>query len=188
MIQNSPGSPANWDNASLAELMHHIVESHHAFCRSELPRLDALLKAAVDTHGRGRPQLKRIHALFSRMSKDLLMHLLKEEETLFPYIAQLEDRVRQGIPASWPRFGTVENPIRLLVEDHDHTDGILEAIRRLSDDLMPTSGAAEEDADFTALVDALKAFERDMREHIHAEDDLLFPRAITLEKAACAKT
>ncbi|MCC6262061.1 MAG: hemerythrin domain-containing protein [Bryobacterales bacterium] len=185
MNQNSPGTPANWDNVSLTELMDHIVESHHAFCRNELPKLDALLKSAVEKYGRGRPELKQMQAFFARVSKDLLMHLLKEEETLFPYIAELEVRLRQGIPVTWPRFGSVENPIRLLVEDHDHTGGMLQMIRRLSSGFALPGGDSEESADLTALFDAFSAFERDMREHIRAEDDLLFPRAIALEKAAC---
>lgn len=184
MNQNSPDSPPIWDNVPLTVLMDHIVETHHAFVRQELPRLGMLLKAVVDKHGKSHPELRRMYALFSRMSKDLLMHLLKEEENLFPYIAQVEDSVRQKIPVSWPRFGTVGNPIRLLIEDHDHTGDELKAIRRLSNNYTPPSDATE---DYAALFDALRAFEHDMHAHIHAENDVLFPRAIAMEEEACAK-
>ena len=113
------------------------------------------------------------------------MHLLKEEETLFPYVAQLEESVRQNLPVSWPRFGSLESPVRLLVEDHDQTDEELKLIRRLSNNFTPPSGTAEEDADWAILFDALRAFDLDMQEHIRAENDLLFPRAVALEEAAC---
>ncbi len=186
MNQTPPDSPTNWDNAPLSALMDHIVETHHAFCRRELPRLDALLKAAVEKHGRRHPELRHIHGLFSKVSRDLHMHLLKEEETLFPYVAQLEESVRQNLPVSWPRFGSLESPVRLLVEDHDQTDEELKLIRRLSNNFTPPSGMAEEDAECAVLFDALKAFDRDMQEHIRAENDLLFPRAVALEEAACA--
>lgn len=187
MNQNSTEGSLNRENTSLTALMDHIVETHHAFCRRELPRLDAMLKSAAEQHGKQHPELRHIYALFSKMSRDLYMHLLKEEETLFPYITQVEESVRQNVPVGWPRFGTVENPIRLLVEDHDHTGNELRAIRRLSNDFTPPSGSTGEDAgvDFATLFDALRAFEYDMQEHIHAENDLLFPRAIALEEAAC---
>ncbi len=189
MNQNLTEGPPDWDSLPLAALTDHIVETHHAFCRRELPRLDAMLKTAADQHGRRYPALRHIYALFTKMSRDLYMHLLKEEETLFPYISQVEENLRQNLPVGWPRFGTVENPIRLLVEDHDHTGNELNAIRRLSNNFTPPSSAAESDGsadpDFATLFDALQAFERDMREHIHAENDLLFPRAIALEEAAC---
>ncbi len=186
MNQTPPNSPTTWDDAPLRALMDHIVETHHALCRRELPRLDALLKAAVERHGRRHPELRHIHALFSKVSRDLHMHLLKEEETLFPYVAQLEESVRRNLPVSWPRFGSLESPVRLLVEDHDQTDEELKLIRRLTNNFTPPAGFAEEDADCAVLFDALKAFDRDMQEHIRAENDLLFPRAVALEEAACA--
>ena len=187
MNQRTPAIAASGEADSLTALMDHIVETHHAFCRRELPRLETLLKTAVDMHGRRYPEIRRIHALFSRMSKDLAMHLLKEEETLFPYIAQVEDCVRRNIPASWPRFGTMESPVRLLVEDHDQTENELRAIRHLSNNFTPPSGTAEDVADFSELFEALSAFERNMQQHIHAENDLLFPRAVALEAEACAR-
>jgi len=169
---------------TLACLMDHIVESHHTFCRQELARLSSMFKEVISRHGKDNPELKRMAVLFSAMARDLQMHLIKEEQTLFPYIARVEAAVLQNDPVSWPPFGSVENPIRIMVMEHDQTGHELEEIGKLSNCYtLPASAPA----DFAALYDALRAFETDMREHIHAEDDLLFPRAVAMEELACAR-
>ncbi len=177
----------SWENRSglpLADLMDHIVQRHHTFCRQEVARVGALFKEVTAKHGKGHPELKRMEALFSAISKDLLMHLIKEEQTLFPYIARVEEAVQQKTAVSWPPFGTVENPIRMMVLEHDQTGEELKEMGRLSNGYTPPASVPE---DYAALYDALKAFERDMLEHIHAEDDLLFPRAVAMEEEACAR-
>jgi regulator of cell morphogenesis and NO signaling len=173
----------SWSNKSLTALMEHIVESHHGFCRQEVARLSSLFKEVIARHGKEHPELKRMEALFGAMAKDLLMHLVKEEQTLFPYIARVEGAVREKAAVSWPPFGTVENPIRMMVMEHDQTDGELRQIRELSAGYRPPPDTS---SSYTALYAALEAFGRDMQEHIHFEDDLLFPRAIAMEEAACA--
>jgi regulator of cell morphogenesis and NO signaling len=184
MNQNSPELLAMWDTMSLATLMDHVVQTHHVFCRHEAIRLSALLKEILDEHGKGRPELRRIQALFSKMSKDLAMHLLKEEQTLFPYIARVEETVAQKSSVSWPPFGTVGNPIRMMLLEHDQTGDELKEIRKLSDDYLPLAGVC---VSYAALYEGLKAFEEDMLEHIRFENDLLFPRAIAMEEEACAR-
>jgi regulator of cell morphogenesis and NO signaling len=174
----------SWSNKSLAALMEHIVERHHAFCRQEVARLSSLFKEVIASHGKEHPELKRSEVLFGAMAKDLLMHLVKEEQTLFPYIARVEETVRQKAAVSWPPFGTVENPIRMMVLEHDQTDEELKEIRRLSNGYTPPSDASDR---CVALYDGLAAFERDMRDHIHAEDRVLFPRAVSMEDEACTK-
>ena len=90
MNTDSSQSSKDWSDQSLASLMDHIVQTHHAFCRGEAARIALLSKEAIDKQGKSHPELKRIHDLFFQMSRDLLMHLLKEEQTLFPYIAKVE--------------------------------------------------------------------------------------------------
>ena len=182
---NSPSQPAeDWGNRPLASLMDHIVEKHHAFCRQEVARLTSLFQEVIARHGKDHPELKRMEALFARMAKDLQMHLVKEEQTLFPYIARVEEAVRQNAALSWPPFGTVENPIRMMVLEHDQAGDELRQMRRLSNSYTLPAGAPEP---YAALYDGLRTFELDMSQHICAEDDLLFPRAIAVEEEACAK-
>ena len=166
----------------LRDLMEHIIATHHAFCRQEMVRLNSLFADVIARHGKDHPELKRMGALFASMAKDLQMHLVKEEQTLFPYIARVDEAARQNANVSWPPFGTVENPIRMMVLEHEQTDSELNEIRRLSNGYVPPTGAP---ALLVALYDGLRAFELDMSEHIHAEDHFLFPRAVTLEVKAC---
>ena len=175
----------NWNDKTLGELMGHIVERHHAFCRQEVERVSSLFKEVIGGHGKDRPELKKMGALFAKMARDLQMHLVKEERTLFPYIARVEEAVQQNASVSWPAFGTVENPIRMMVMEHDQTGDELSQIRRLSNNYTPPSNAP---GPLLALYDRLRAFELDMTEHTHAEDRLLFPRAMALEEQACTRT
>jgi regulator of cell morphogenesis and NO signaling len=184
MDTNLSESQQNWSGQTLAVLMDHIVEKHHAFCRQEVARVSGLFKEVTARHGNNHPELKRMGALFSALAKDLLLHLIKEEETLFPYIARVENAVEQKMAVSWPAFGTVENPIRMMVLEHDRTGDELKELVSLSNGYTPPAGAP---ADYAALYDALRAFDLDMREHIYAENDLLFPRAAAMEAAACAR-
>lgn len=173
-----------WNNRPLVDLINHIVEAHHAFCRQEVARLGSLFKEAIAKHAKDYPELKRMETLFAKMAKDLQMHLVKEEQTLFPYISRLEEALQHDALVSWPAFGTVENPIRMMVLEHDQTGQELSQIRRLSNGYMPPSGAPES---LVALYGGLRAFELNMNEHIHAEDHLLFPRAIAMEERACTR-
>lgn len=176
--------PEDWKDKSLASLIGHIVETHHVFCRQEVARLASLFKDVIDRHGKEHPELKRIQTLFFKMSRDLSMHLVKEEQTLFPYITRVEEAVAQKSQVSWPPFGTVENPIRMMVLEHDQTDKEIDEIRNLSKGYVPPANACDR---FAALYDGLAAFDRDMQRHIHFEDNLLFPRAVAMEEEACSR-
>lgn len=173
-----------WDNVPLSSLIDHIVQTHHAFCRREVLRLTVLLREVLNKHARSHPELVRIQTLFSRMSSDLSMHLLKEEQTLFPYITRVEDTVTRGIPVSWPPFGTVQNPIRMMILEHNQTGEEIEQIRKLSSEYTPPGDACGR---YATLWSGLEAFDRNMQEHVQLEDNLLFPRAIEMEEQACAK-
>ena len=183
-MNDASQSSETWKDKPLNELMNHIVTAHHAFCRQELARLRSLFKEVIGKHANDYPDLKRMEALFAAMAKELEMHLVREEQTLFPYIARVEEAIQQNTPVSWPAFGTVENPIRMMVLEHDQTGQELSQIRHLSNGYTLPSGAPES---LAALYNSLRAFDLDMNEHIHAEDHLLFPRAIAMEEQACAQ-
>ncbi len=182
MCTESRKPPENWDDRSLASLIEHIVETHHVFCRREMTRIYSLFKETIDLHGKDHPELKQIQTLFFKMSRDLSMHLLKEEQTLFPYIARFEEAVRRNDPVSWPPFGSVENPIRMMVLEHDQADREIEEMRTLSNEYKPPPDASDR---YSELYSGLAAFDHDMQRHIHFEDHLLFPRAVAMEEKAC---
>ena len=172
-----------WDDDSLVNLMTHIVEKHHAYCREELARLEQLLSRVVRKHGDRHPELRRVHLLFAKMGNDLKLHLLKEEQTLFPMITRLEEaRTRQAVPPKFP-FGTIANPIRMMVLEHDTGTSELAEIRKLSSDYTIPADADEE---YGALLRGLSCFEQDMEQHVYLENERLFPRAVALEQGGSA--
>jgi regulator of cell morphogenesis and NO signaling len=171
------------DHSSLANLMAHIVEKHHAYCREELVRLEQLLGSVLRKHGDRHPELRRMQPLFAKMGNDLKQHLLKEEQTLFPMIARLEEaHDRQTAPPRFP-FGTIANPIRMMVLEHDTGERELGEMRKLSSDY---SVPADADGEYRDLLQGLRDFEQDMKEHVYLENERLFPSAIALEQGGAA--
>ena len=171
----------DWSREPLASLMNHIVEKHHTFCRQEISRLELLLAKVSEVHSGNHPELHPLKSLFSGMSKELLMHLVKEEQTLFPYIARMEEAVTRGERFPRPPFGTVQNPVRMMVLEHDNAGATLHEMRKLSGNYqIPPDGCNS----FRALYEGLASFESDMHQHIHLENNVLFPRAVAMEDAA----
>lgn len=174
---------ARWDDAPPSSLIAHIVEKHHAYCREELAHLEQLLMIVVRAHGDCHPELRRIQAVFLKMGTDLKQHLLKEEQTLFPMIVRMEEaRNRRAALPKLP-FGSIANPIRMMLLEHDTGDHELDDIRKLSSNYAVPADA---DADYKNLLQGLQGFEQDMKQHVFLENDRLFPRAIALEQEGAA--
>lgn len=179
-VARPEGETLNWNGQPLASLMSHIVEKHHTFCRQEVARLDPLLQKVIQAHGAAHPELQQIKALFSGLSKELLMHLTKEEQTLFPYISRMEEAVTRKMPFPRPPFGTVQNPVRMMLLEHDNAGTALQKMRGLSSNYQLPADACNS---YRALYDGLKSFESDMHTHVHLENNILFPRAVAMEDA-----
>ena len=178
----SPASPT-YDqlSGSLAELVDHIVKTHHKFTREEISRLQKLLSKVCSVHGQNHPELITIQSTFQHLAQELTMHLMKEENALFPYIIRMEEAVLQHDPVLPPPFGSVQNPVRMMAEEHD---GAGEAIRQIR--AASRNFAAPPDAcvSYRALYEALEGFEADLHQHIHLENNILFPRSIAMEENA----
>ena len=171
----------DWALESQASLCEHIVETHHAYVRRELPRLAALADKVVRRHGERRPELPVIQATLTRLAEELTQHLAKEELVLFPYIAKLERAMTEGGPKPQGCFGTVANPIAMMTQEHDGAGMLLEVIRKQSGQFTTPEGACPT---YHAFYDGLREFEQDLHQHIHLENNILFPRAIELERSA----
>lgn len=166
------------NDVSLTELINYICDKHHTFTRQEIGSLIPLAAKVANRHGENHSELLEVEKLFGELSDDLLQHLLKEENVLFPYIEKLE-RVRNdsaALPLSC--FGTVNNPIRMMMMEHDTAGDILKQMRVLTNDYNLPEGAC---LSYIALFKRLEEFEKDLHKHIHLENNLLFPRAIELE-------
>jgi regulator of cell morphogenesis and NO signaling len=163
------------------DLIGHIVETHHVFTKDELARLDLLTKKVIAAHGENHPELRTVGELFDRLSADLMPHMFKEERVLFPYISALAIANAANTPAPFAPFGTVKNPVRMMMMEHDVAGEILREIRKVtSDDTIPSDGCIS----YRTLYEALEALEKDLHQHIHLENNILFPRAVELEEGS----
>ena len=171
----------DWSQASLESLSGHIVATHHAYVNRELPRLAILAQKVVNRHGATTAELPVIQATLAKLDEELSQHLAKEEAILFPYVVLLERASANGIAKPHGCFGTVANPIAMMTQEHDAAGALLAEIRRLSHSFTTPVGACPT---YHAFYDGLKDFEQDLHQHIHLENNILFPRAIDLESYA----
>ena len=169
----------DWRTASLTDLTRHIVDTHHAFMKSELPRVAGLLAKVQSAHGERRPHLQELGRVFSGLRTEIEAHLLKEEQVLFPLIQEMETTSQAGTA----HCGSVNNPIGVMEHEHENAGAALARMRELTDGyVMPADGCAT----FWALYDGLATIERDLHEHIHKENNILHPRASELERSLSA--
>lgn len=165
----------NWTQTSLTALCDHIEQTHHAYLRTELPRLTTLIAKIVDAHGEAHPELSQVQHEFAALRGELEPHMFKEEQVLFPAIRRLE---QSESPPVFP-FGTVANPIRMMEHEHDNAGNGLAHIRELTCDYRAPADACNT---YRAALDGLHELELDLHQHIHKENSILFPRAIEHER------
>lgn len=164
--------------ATLTELIGHILDKHHVYTKEEMARLEPLIEKVISAHGENHPELRGVGGLFQQLCADLRPHMLKEEQILFPYILEMERSAVENRPAPFPPFGTVRNPVRMMMMEHDTVGDILRELRALSlNYAIPPDGCIS----YQTLYQALEAFEQDLHQHIHLENNILFPRAIEME-------
>lgn len=162
-----------------AELADYIVEKHHAFTRNELERLTPLMDKVCRKHGEHHAELFKVQTGFRALSDEIIPHLQKEEMMLFPYIKVLAAVVSTNLPVAEPPFKTVNNPVRMMMLEHDAAGDFLRQMRVASNDYALPDGACPS---YTALYFGLEELERDLHRHIHLENNVLFPQAIELEE------
>lgn len=170
----------DWRSEPLSELIAHIRNTHHKYTREEIVRLTALLQKVCSVHGKNHPELFDIQSTFRGLAQELTTHMMKEEMVLFPFIARMEEAVIQREPVVPGPFGTVENPVAMMQHEHDSAGNALRDLRKSSSDFQPPADAC---VSYRTLYGALATFEADLHQHIHLENNILFPRAIAMEKA-----
>src|SRR5688572_22577295 len=161
-----------------AALVDYIVSRHHAYVRESLPGIQEHLMKVVDVHAARHSELRLVEREFSAVARELLLHMMKEEQVLFPYIRALADAARSGGPPPPDMFGTVQNPIRMMEIEHQEAGDALAAIRELTCGYQPPEDAC---GTYRLVLEELKAFEFDLQTHVHLENNVLFPRAVELE-------
>ena len=169
----------NWQMEPLADLVAHITSTHHKYTREEIARLRPLLDKVCSVHGKNHPELQEIRSSFQGLAQELTTHMMKEEMVLFPYIVRMEEAVIQKEPVLPPPFGSVANPVTMMMHEHDLAGETLRALRQASTSYTPPDDAC---ISYQTLYKALADFEADLHQHIHLENNILFPRAIDMER------
>ncbi|HKP70385.1 MAG TPA: iron-sulfur cluster repair di-iron protein [Pyrinomonadaceae bacterium] len=160
------------------DLANYIIAKHHVFTVSEIERLTPLMAKVVMRHGEHHGELFELQKVFSELAESLFPHMQKEENILFPFIEQLDAAAKRGMVPPIPHFGTVRNPIRMMMNEHDVDGERLRKMREIANDYALPEGACPS---FTALYAGLEDLERDLHRHIHLENNVLFPAAAELE-------
>lgn len=178
--QSSALDETQWNDASLTEVMAHIVNKFHTAARQDIVRLQPLLEKVCSKHGAAHPELLSIKELFAAIAQELYPHMLKEEQFVFPYLQQMETAVLAQQPISPAFFGSVQTPIAKLLTDHDDAGALTSKIRALSNNYAAPAAACPS---YLGLYQGLKEFERDLHQHVHLENNLLFPKALEMERS-----
>ena len=181
-VQASASTPAatDWTRATVTALADHILATHHVFTRSQLERIDGLLvrvqRAHAAAHG---AMLGEVREIFDALRAELESHLAKEEQILFPAIQAIDGYLAGRNARPDIHCGRVAYPIRQMEVEHDAAGAALARLRSLTGGYQAPADAC---ATFQALYEALPALEDDLHEHIHLENNILFPRSIVQEE------
>jgi len=172
----------NWADASLSVLADHIVATHHTFMHRELPHAANLLAKVVRAHGpKHGEMLTKLQGVFDALRVELDAHLLKEEQVLFPSIKEMDAQVAADGTVPPMHCGSIQNPIRQMEREHENAGEALARMRAITGDYtLPTDACPT----FAALYELLTRIESDLHEHIHLENNILFPRAVAMESSA----
>jgi len=180
VMDEAQGTPSqNYQSWELDFMCDYIVSTHHKYVKDTIPFLLEMSAKVARVHGDAHPEVIVAAEAFAGVAADLSHHLQKEEQILFPYIKQLVNarKANTALPAA--AFGQVANPIQVMEAEHEHAGEDLSEIRAVTNDF-----AVPEDActSYRILFKMFQEFEADLHQHVHLENNILFPKAIELEK------
>jgi regulator of cell morphogenesis and NO signaling len=172
MQKDTSGSKINFDKLSLTQLSDYIIGTHHVYVKQELPQIFAYLQRVASKHGSRHPEMLKVFDLFTEVKDELEQHMQKEEMILFPRIKELEHSGTGHQPEAY-----LQAPIAVMEHEHDKAGRLLEEIRILTADYNPPADAC---TTYRLSFAALKAFEMDLHQHVHLENNILFPKALAI--------
>ena len=169
----------DFDKMSLAQLCDYIVQTHHAYVKNEMPQIYAYLNKVASKHGDRHSELYKIFQTFAAVKEEMEGHMKKEELILFPRIKELEKLANSESGQFQMNIGYLQSPINVMEHEHDHAGTQLNEIRILTNDYTPPQDAC---TTYRLSFAALQAFEIDLHQHVHLENNILFPKAIEVFK------
>jgi regulator of cell morphogenesis and NO signaling len=166
----------NYDTLSLAQLSEYIVMTHHSYVKKEMPQIISYLQKVASKHGDRHPELLKVFELFAAVKEEMELHMQKEEVILFPRIKEMEKLVSEGTEIRINQT-YLQAPINMMEQEHDHAGELLSEINRLTNNYNPPADAC---TTYRLSFAALQAFEMDLHQHVHLENNILFPKALQL--------
>jgi regulator of cell morphogenesis and NO signaling len=173
------GTAIEFEKMNLTQLADYIVQTHHAYVKNEMPLIHAYLQKVSSKHGERHPELYKIFQIFSAVKEEMEGHMKKEELVLFPRIKELEKFANNENANLQLNLGYLQSPIQVMEQEHDHAGALLNDIRILSQDYTSPQDAC---TTYRLSFASLKAFEMDLHQHVHLENNILFPKAINIFK------
>jgi regulator of cell morphogenesis and NO signaling len=169
-----------FDEMTLTQLIEYILLTHHAYVNRELPQIFGYLQKVSSKHGERHPELIKIFQLFAAVKEELENHMKKEETVLFPRIKEMEKHLlKEEAGQINLNITYLQSPITIMEQEHDHAGTLMNEIRLLTDNYTPPSDAC---TTYKLSFASLQAFELDLHQHIHLENNILFPKAIKVFK------
>ena len=175
----SNNSTIDFNTWELDLLIDYIEKKHHRYVEEKAPILLSFLLKLEQVHGAAHPELFEIKNLFKRTADELTQHMKKEELILFPYIKKMVEADRTKSALSAPGFGSVANPIAMMMEEHENEGNRFEKIVAISNNYTPPADGCNT---YKVTFQMLQEFESDLHTHIHLENNILFPKAIVLQE------
>lgn len=166
----------NFDQMSLVQLSEYIVMTHHSYVQKEMPQILSYLQKVASKHGERHPELMKVFALFVAVKEEMEQHMQKEEQILFPRIQETEKWVKEGKEMRI-NHTYLQAPINMMEQEHDYAGAMLAEINKLTDNYQPPADAC---TTYRLSFAALQAFELDLHQHVHLENNILFPKALRL--------
>lgn len=178
-IEKDKSTSHDFNSWDLSFLSDYIINTHHKYVTEANNLIIQYSDKVAKVHGHHYVEVVKINELFHEIANELNLHMQKEEMILFPYIKQLAEAKKNNSTITPPGFGTVQNPINMMEHEHDIAGDIIKEIAVLSDNFTPPESACNT---FRALYAKLEEYQNDLFQHIHLENNILFPKAISLEK------
>ena len=178
-VANRKSEDIDFNSWPLDLLADYVEKTHHRYVEEKSAMLIPYLNKLCKVHGERHPELFEINELFIGSAQDLAAHMKKEELILFPFIKQMVEAKKNGEPLPAPRFGTVENPVAMMKHEHEAEGERFVKIAELTNNYeFPDDACGTYQVTYKMLED----FQNDLHKHIHLENNILFPKAIELEK------
>jgi len=166
----------NYNLFSLSQLADYIIATHHNYVRQEMPQILAYLQRVASKHGDRHPEMVKVAEIFEAVNEEMDEHMVKEERILFPRIKEIENQSND--PAKMKQnISYLQSPIYMMEEEHDHAGAAMAEIRELTNNYNPPADAY---TTYRLCYAALQAFETDLHQHVHLENNILFPKAVRL--------